>query len=107
MFTRKTSGRHQPIGGLRHLFHGVAVKAPDTSDKCAASAAIEGRRFLSDEAPSLPLVDCTMPRSCKCVYEHFNDRRTEKRRDSDFGLPARYHGVDRRVQKKRRVTDRE
>jgi hypothetical protein len=104
MFKRKSSDRRPPTAGIRHLFHGVAVK-PFDACKCAAVAAIEGQRFLSDEAPPLPLVECDMPHTCRCVYEHFNDRRTELRRDSDFGPPSRHQDVDRRT-KMRRITDR-
>jgi hypothetical protein len=104
MFKGKSSKRRPYTAGIRHVFHGVAVK-PSGDYRCSAVAAIEGQRFLSDEAPPLPLKNCEMPHACKCVYEHFNDRRTEGRRDSDFGLPSRYQAVDRRMQM-RRITDR-
>ena len=103
MFKRKAPVR-KSIAGVRHLFHGVGVK-PFDACKCAAVAAIEGRRFLSEEAPPLPLTDCEIPRLCRCVYVHFSDRRTEGRRDSDHGLPSRYHAADRRS-RMRRITDR-
>jgi hypothetical protein len=72
---------------------------------CCAVAAIAGQRYLSEEAPVLPLPDCDMPRECRCVYQHFTDRRTDKRRESDEGLPNRYVDTDRRLLT-RRVTDR-
>jgi hypothetical protein len=103
MFKRKISIRRSSNSGIRHLFHGVAIKSSDAC-RCAAVAAIEGQRFLSDEVPRLPLTDCDMPYACKCVYEHFNDRRTELRRESDHGLPSRYQAVDRRLLM-RRITD--
>jgi hypothetical protein len=66
--------------------------------------ALEDARFLSDEAPSLPLAGCKTPQSCRCVYVHFNDRRTEVRRDTDSGLPPKEQPADRRMQT-RRITD--
>ena len=91
---------------VRNLFHGVAVET-SRGDRhaCRAAAAIAGQRFLSEEAPVLPLPDCDTPRECRCVYQHFTDRRTDKRRESDIGLPNRYVETDRRGVK-RRVTDR-
>jgi len=86
------------------MFHGVAVK-PVGDRVCRAVGAIAGQRYLSDEAPLIPLPDCETPRDCRCVYEHFADRRTDTRRESDIGLPSRYHADDRRAFK-RRVTDR-
>jgi hypothetical protein len=91
--------------GVRNLFHGVAVETPRGDRACRAAAAIVGFRFLSEEAPALPLPDCDMPRECRCVYQHFTDRRTETRREADIGLPNRYVQTDRRALK-RRVTDR-
>jgi hypothetical protein len=67
--------------------------------------AMEGQRFLSDEAPVLPLAGCETPQACRCIYEHFTDRRTVLRRDVDSGLPARPHPTDRRKHKARRITD--
>ncbi len=90
--------------GVRDLFHGVAIETPRGDRMCRAAAAIVGQRFLSEDAPLLPLPDCDMPRECRCVYQHFTDRRTERRRESDIGLPSRYVALDRRALK-RRVTD--
>jgi hypothetical protein len=104
MFKRKVSVRRPPGAAVRHLFHGVAVKPPEAC-RCKAVAALEGRRFLSDEAPSLPLAGCDTPHACRCVYEHFNDRRTLVRRDTDSGLPAKEQPADRRLQTARRITD--
>src|SRR5579862_64213 len=51
---------------------------------CPASAALEGARLLSNEAPHLPLSDCSSPWRCKCTYEHRADRRSATRRITDL-----------------------
>ena len=104
MFKRKVAVRRPPGAAVRHLFHGVAVK-PAEACQCKAVAALEGRRFLSDEAPALPLTGCDVPHACRCVYQHFNDRRTLVRRETDSGLPAHERPMDRRLQAPRRITD--
>lgn len=64
-------------------------------------------RFLSREAPMLPLPACTMPDSCRCRFRKYNDRRQGDRRL--FGSePDRrwYAGEERRRLPGRRATDR-
>jgi hypothetical protein len=103
MFWRKRAGRAIPKQGVRNLFHGVEITTPQ--DCCPAAAAIRGQRFLSEEAPLLPLEDCDRRMSCRCRYRHFVDRRTEARRDSDLGLPSRPYPQDKRTGRGRRITD--
>jgi len=54
---------------------------------CSALDSYRGVRFLSGEAPRLPLAKCDRPQTCACTYRHYPDRRTEQRRDSDAGSP--------------------
>ena len=103
MLWRKRAKRTIPTQGIRNLFHGVEIKAPD--DCCRAAAAIEGQRFLSEEAPLLPLENCDRPASCRCRYRHFTDRRTDARRESDLGLPTRQYPEEKRAGRGRRITD--
>ena len=65
---------------------------------------LETRRFLSSEAPLLPLTGCTET-SCQCRYVHYADRREQDRRStyvrSGTSAPAfmgreRRSGTDRR-----------
>jgi hypothetical protein len=105
MFTRKpASSARPPVAAVRHLFHGIAVR-PCDEFQCDAVKALGEQRFLSDDAPRLPLEDCSQPGRCGCVYKHFNDRRTTLRRESDVGLPNRPYELDRRVHAPRRITD--
>ncbi|MEM7220569.1 MAG: hypothetical protein AAF515_19565 [Pseudomonadota bacterium] len=91
-------------GGVKKLFHGVAVR-PRGDVACEAVKAVDSARYLSDEAPLLPLPDCSNPQSCRCIYEHFDERRGSLRRESDIGLPMRDHPNDRRKGHGRRITD--
>lgn len=104
MFKKKTTKR--PIGttAIRRLFHGVSIE-PTGTDICPAGAALAGVRFLAHEAPLFPLEGCDRPRSCRCRYLHFEDRRNDIRRESDHGLPVRTHQHDLRNGSGRRVTD--
>ena len=103
--TKTGSGKTAlPAGPARRLFHGVSVKA-DPIDCCRAVDAIRCNRYLADEAPLLPLAGCDRPQDCRCTYQHYEDRRTEARRDSDLGLPMKDHPDDGRTGHGRRVTD--
>lgn len=53
----------------------------------------------------LPLSDCDNPAGCRCKYQHYDDRRTDARRESDIGLPMKDHPNDSRNGTGRRVTD--
>ena len=59
---------------------------------------LETRRFLSSEAPLLPLAGCTET-SCQCRYVHYADRREQDRRStyvrSGTSAPA-FMGRERR-----------
>lgn len=52
---------------------------------CAASKQLKGKRFLCDEAPTLPLPGCTAA-NCNCRYKHFSDRRSGPRRADELGV---------------------
>ncbi len=103
-FPRKAFARHPALAAVKHVFDGVEIR-PKPACACLAVQSMEGHRFLSDEAPVLPLASCETPQACRCVYEHFTDRRTVLRRDSDAGLPPRSHPTDRRRRAARRITD--
>ena len=52
-----------------------AVSIHSYKDKCPAVASLAGERFLSSEAPLIPLESCSSD-TCHCVYMHHSDRRT-------------------------------
>jgi hypothetical protein len=96
---------------LTNPWHAVSIAANKRC--CQASAALKRRRFLSGEAPRLPLEDCGQPAKCICVYKHFNDRRGGFRRAAERDLSARPYArvatstrsQERRRSKGRRATD--
>lgn len=103
MFKRKSRQRRTPVRTLSHLFHGIAVEPCEGA--CEGARELAGKRFLSEEAPRLPLQGCSRGSHCQCVYRHFTDRRTEKRRESDVGLPLRQIPEEKRYGTGRRITD--
>ncbi len=70
----------------KHPWHAVEIVAPKSA--CPAAQALKGRRFLSTEAPLLPLHDCALTGSCHCVYRKHTDRRdsTVRRSEDDTGI---------------------
>ena len=86
----------------RQRWHAVVIVAP--SSACAAALACKGKRYLSSEAPRLPLSNCDA-RSCGCKYRHFGDRRAGPRRAEETGPGAKRPVSDRRVRKGRRAVD--
>lgn len=67
--------------GSRKPWHAVSIAAAEPG--CPEAEAMKGRRFLSNEAPRLPLPGCSQPWACRCVYRHHADRRATPRRASD------------------------
>ena len=93
--TYATPQPHQsgPTTGRRaHPYHCVAIRY-DSNQACAlvqqfaikatlstqAPPFLETQRFLSSEAPLLPLAGCT-EKACQCRYVHYADRRERDRR---------------------------
>jgi hypothetical protein len=97
---------------LTNKWHAVAVSCGQTC--CRASVLARNTRYLSTEAPPLPLAGCSQPSSCTCKYRHYSDRRAGPRRrtDSDLYRNALSRHVtrkltfeDRRTSKGRRAND--
>lgn len=74
-------------------FHAVSIVPGPRC--CAPARELVGRRFLSREAPVLPLAGCG--NDCTCRYEHHEDRRRNSRRARDLGV-----AVDGWVEEERR-----
>ena len=58
--------------GANNPFHAVSIEP--TQEGCSAADTIQVQRFLSEDAPGLPLPDCTIA-DCRCKYVHHADRR--------------------------------
>lgn len=84
---------------MTQTFHAVTIQAGRNC--CHEARALQGHRFLSREAPSLPLKNCSID-DCTCRYQHHDDRRTGPRRARDMGVALDgWLEVDHRVQKGR------
>lgn len=99
LFHYKSVIKGEPVKAMRvaNPYHAVAVLPGQKS--CAAAKACAKTRFLSVEAPSVPLRDCDAG-ECTCRYQHFADRRSASRRTAD-GRVVRTHGTWRGVDRRR------
>jgi hypothetical protein len=89
----------------RSPWHAVSIVS--TAACCPAALGLMGTRFLSKEAPRVPLKNCSMSAECRCSYQHHGDRRSLSRRTQDLWSPGRgsYGGEERRREAHRRVAD--
>lgn len=101
----RPAARRAPVDPGKQAFHAVTIVTPGHA--CDAANSLKGHRFLSKEAPRLPLEGCPSPEYCRCTYRHFNDRRSGPRRASDRGELRTAPIGERRGSRGRRVTDRE
>ncbi len=81
-----------------------------TGGSCKTAWDVEGRRFLTKDAPKLPLQGCDADQ-CTCKYEHHKDRRENHGdRRSPSGLQSQLYGStgdneERRTRRGRRKED--
>jgi len=74
---------------------------------CTAATQVAGRRYLSRQAPRLPLPTCTMPTRCSCKFLKNRDRREGDRRLFGAAETNRWFaGTDNRKRLCRRSSDR-
>ncbi len=90
---------HRRVG---NPFHAVSVEPGLRA--CEAARKLEGRRFLSSSAPTLPVPECSRSK-CQCRYVHHNDRRSARDRRVNFANPHAHKMSDRRGGCGRRMTD--
>jgi hypothetical protein len=55
-------------------FGAVSIKIGPRA--CSAAQYLRGKRFLSHQAPALPLSKCDIS-DCQCKYDYYKDRRSE------------------------------
>ena len=80
-------------------FHAVSIQPGHAC--CHQARALQGQRFLSREAPTLPLKNCSSG-NCTCRYQHHEDRRAGPRRARDMGVAIDgWIDVDQRVEQGR------
>ena len=61
----------------RSKYHAIRVECSFAA--CEAAQALQGKPFLSLQAPALPLSECDHS-NCKCHFSHHQDRRSDDRR---------------------------
>lgn len=84
-------------------------RAVSCSGGCPSIRNLEGKRFLEQEAPILPLPGCNASR-CDCVYVHHDDRRTGRKDRRGLSRISKeffdYSGKpNRRMRRGRRASD--
>jgi hypothetical protein len=101
----KSSARDAVAARSATPWHAVAVKPKGQC--CEAVQARRSTRFLSCEAPRLPLPECNTSDTCTCVYKHHADRRAQPRRHDEKDGLRRSGKIEqeRRVTRDRRQTD--
>ena len=84
-------------------YHSVSILPG--APACGAVCRLAGQRFLSRQAPRLPLPTCDV-KSCGCRFQHYKDRRAGPRRHSGVGIMALPEtGKERRQSRGRRAED--
>lgn len=79
--SKPTSTKAMPKPVQKH--HAVSIEPGRNC--CHGARALQGQRFLSSEAPALPLKNCSND-ECTCHYAHHGDRRAGPRRARDMGV---------------------
>ena len=95
----KQSKKKSSKAAAANPYHCVELKMPYNA--CDAVLELQGKRFLSLEAPQVPLPGCDQ--DCQCKFKHHDDRRSEDRRDTFSPGGIHYDGEkNRRVGSDRR-----
>jgi len=102
---RKPGVRAKASGNGTQEWHAVVIVP--SGHACEAAILLKGHRFLSKDAPRLPLECCPSPEHCHCTYRHFSDRRGGSRRGTDRGEPITRRPTvgERRSKRGRRTSD--
>ena len=95
--------RVRPPAAINEPWHAVSIVG--ASDACPSVSELRSRRFLPQDAPRLPMLNCAWPLRCRCVYRHYADRRATPRRASELGRPWRAVVPERRQVHGRRADD--
>jgi hypothetical protein len=79
-----------------------AVQIRPRLGACRAAQLLQGHRFLSKDAPPLPLRECSAAR-CACTFSKLPDRRIDGRRIEHGGLHTTlFIAANRRTKRDRR-----
>jgi hypothetical protein len=100
-----TVARNLQNAPKRKGWHAVSIDAKPLS--CAAALELRKTRYLSKDAPTLPLKECSNRAACRCTYKHHEDRRAKPRRAAETGTSStgKKHDSERRASRGRRDED--
>ena len=73
-------------------YHCVEIKM--SYNACEEVLQLYGKRYLSAEAPMLPVAGCNQ--QCKCKFKHYDDRRQDDRRDAFSSSGIHFSGEKNR-----------
>ncbi|HKE94010.1 MAG TPA: hypothetical protein VKB34_06870 [Povalibacter sp.] len=91
------------VARIQHPFHAVSILPGPGA--CDSARRFKGLRFLSKDAPRLPLPTCNAAQ-CNCRFKHHADRRAGPRRRTDQGMMSGpWNGTERRRTGGRRAED--
>jgi hypothetical protein len=100
LWVRRTPRRDPGQADPDTRFHAVSISL--ASNACRSAKGLEGERFLSNEAPRLPLPKCDV-KECQCRFVHYDDRReNEQRIGPDRDEPI---GDNEKTKEERRLQD--
>lgn len=74
---KSTLGARAPL--KKSPWHAVSIVRDRSA--CAAVCELNGQRWLSIQAPQLPVTGCNSAQ-CSCHYRHHEDRRVQDRREA-------------------------
>ncbi len=102
-FRSKVQGQEVRQHRVGNPYHAVSIVCGPGA--CNPAKSLGNTRFLSSDAPHLPLEFCTAEQ-CRCRYRHHEDRRRGARRSGDeSGVAPPWSGPERRKSRGRRATD--
>jgi len=76
---RKSSPVESNKAVKKQAWHSVSIIRG--RQPCAAVVQLNGQKWLSAQAPQLPIKGCD--KQCECRYRHHDDRRSADRRETD------------------------
>ncbi len=110
LFIRNRQGRAPVVKKSRRRlptskknYHAVSIKFEPYA--CSAAKELDGKRFLAEAAPRLPLPDCDVT-DCKCHFAHHKDRRSAKDRRSVFTSSGYSEATGKHETERRHSADR-
>ncbi|MFK8050920.1 MAG: hypothetical protein AB8B81_21010 [Halioglobus sp.] len=99
--SKKSSTNSEALSSASKSYKAVTIGPGPNA--CEAVLSFDGKRFLSGDAPILPLTDCGSS-TCTCKYVHHEDRRdTSEDRRQPFSMRTDLHGSGGEEERRQRA----